>query len=370
MLPCRAAWYTRPLNAHAGQAHGASMTSRRTILKSIGLIGLAAAGGGKLTLPRALAQEADAPRWHGEPLARIAQAWQNARAEPTTDADVVAELRRDDLVRVRRALKGQQVFWNADTWLETDKGYLYASLVQPLRFHLPQPPVAELGEGRWAELIVPYSDSYDSTDVADPEAGKGRVYYGSAYRVVGLETGTDGRSYYRIKEQYQTIYIAATHLRLMTDAELAPLSHEVPAEEKKLVIDLPTQTITAYEYGEAVWSHLVSSGIEGYSTPEGTHFVWDKRISERMVASTASDDPDFYNLPGVPFVCYFTGEWVATHGTYWHNDYGRPRSHGCVNLPPDAARWVWRWTTPHYPLDELYHRVNNRLEGTRVVVKA
>jgi hypothetical protein len=57
-------------------------------------------------------------------------------------------------------------------------------------------------------------------------------------------------------------------------------------------------------------------------------------------------DDDHYNLPGVPFVCYFTAEFAATHGCYWHNDYGNVRSHGCVNLPPDAARWIWRWTDP------------------------
>jgi lipoprotein-anchoring transpeptidase ErfK/SrfK len=110
--------------------------------------------------------------------------------------------------------------------------------------------------------------------------------------------------------------------------------------------------------------------VTGHETPAGTHFIWQKRISERMVADTVSDDPDFYNLPGVPFVCYFTDNWVATHGTYWHNDYGRPRSHGCVNMSPAAARWVWRWTTPHYPIDEFYHVVTNRLDGTRVVVRA
>ena len=346
------------------------MASRRAALKSIGLIGLGAVAARISSPPRARAQGPVPPeRWNGEPLARVAQAYQNARAEPSTKAEVTAELRRDQVVRVRRLVEGEWVFNNCNLWLETKVGYLYAAFVQPVRYRLPVLPQADLGEGRWAELIVPYSDTYEVPDPFDPEAGKGRVYYGCTFRVVELATGTDGKAWYKVKEQYQTIYVQATHLRLIPDEELAPLSPDVPKEEKRLEIRLSEQIITAYEYDQPVWAHYVSSGIEGYSTPIGTHFVWEKRISERMVADTVSDDPDFYNLPGVPFVCYFTDTWIATHGTYWHNDYGRPRSHGCVNLPPDAARWVWRWTTPHYPLDEFYARVNNRLDGTRIVVR-
>lgn len=348
------------------------MTSRRDVLKSIGLLGLGAAMlDSPLDVRSALAQDGPAmpERWHGEPYARISQAYQNARAEPTTDAEIVREMVRDELVRVHGLVTGQWVFNNNDLWLQTKYGYLYASLVQPIGFHLPAQPVADLGDGRWGELIVPASDMYLSPDPADPEAHRGRVYYGSTFRVTGLVDGADSRAWYRIRELYQTLYVPATHIRLIPDADLTPLSPDVPTDEKHLVVDLPAQTITAYEYDEPVWAHRVSSGVTGHTTPEGVHYIWDKRISERMVADTVSDDPDFYNLPGVPYVCYFTDNWVATHGTYWHNDYGRPRSHGCVNLPTYAARWIWRWSTPHPDLSELYHQVNNRLDGTRVVVK-
>ena len=53
-----------------------------------------------------------------------------------------------------------------------------------------------------------------------------------------------------------------------------------------------------------------------------------------------------YELPGVPWVSYFHITGVAFHGTYWHSDYGRPRSHGCVNMRPEEAKWLFRWTTP------------------------
>ena len=59
-----------------------------------------------------------------------------------------------------------------------------------------------------------------------------------------------------------------------------------------------------------------------------------------------------YDLPGVPWVSYITGSGISFHGTYWHNDFGKPRSHGCINLSPEAARWIYRWTLPAVPFDQ------------------
>ncbi|MCK7483271.1 MAG: L,D-transpeptidase [Candidatus Moduliflexus flocculans] len=76
--------------------------------------------------------------------------------------------------------------------------------------------------------------------------------------------------------------------------------------------------------------------------------------------------PSGFDLPGVPWVIYIKENGIALHGTYWHNDYGRPRSHGCINLTPQAAKWLYRWTTPAVPLGKplVYGYV-----GTRVDVK-
>ncbi|HZY45466.1 MAG TPA: L,D-transpeptidase, partial [Anaerolineae bacterium] len=76
---------------------------------------------------------------------------------------------------------------------------------------------------------------------------------------------------------------------------------------------------------------------------------------------------DYYNLPGVAFPVYFTYSGCATHGTYWHNDFGRPRSHGCVNATNQAAEWLFRWTEPAVPYTE-YGLPIKRGEGTKVVV--
>ncbi len=346
--------------------------SRRTILKSIGLIGLAAAGTGRRAASVLRAQDDDPlafpPRWNGEPLGRITQETQPVRAEPTTDSPVVAELHQDDVVRIRNVVRGQRVFWNSDLWLETQVGYLFASQIQPMWYHLPSPPRADLGAGRWAEVIVPYTDGYWRVRPLDPETHVLRARYGAVHRVTRLVTGSDGRSWYHAEELHRDYYLRATHLRLIPPEELAPISPGVPVRDKRIEINLAEQTLIAYEGSARVFAHHISSGVEEHETPEGVYYVLDKRPGDRMIGGLA--DLDEYDLSGVPFICYFTWEWVATHGCYWHNDWGRPRSRGCINLPSRAARWLWRWTTPIADPDELYVRPSNALDGTMVIVRA
>jgi lipoprotein-anchoring transpeptidase ErfK/SrfK len=59
-----------------------------------------------------------------------------------------------------------------------------------------------------------------------------------------------------------------------------------------------------------------------------------------------------YDLPGVPWISYITESGISFHGTYWHNNFGRPRSHGCINLTPQDAKWIYRWTLPSVPAEE------------------
>ncbi len=347
--------------------------SRRAVLKSIGLIGLGAASVTS-RIERLLAQNnlpAMPAHWQGQPLGRVTGLYQNARTAPHVDAEVVLQHNQDDIVRVRRAVRGQSVWPYNDLWLETESGYMYSSYVQPIWYHLPNPPVADLGGGRWAEVTVPFTDAYWDPDDSIGDRFVSRMYYGTIFRVTDLIAGRDGRSWYRVQEMYQSFYMRATHLRLIPDADLAPLSPEVDPADKWIEVDLMRQLLIAYEGDTPVYAHLVASGLPDHGTPDGTHYVFDKRISERMVGGRAASEEfgDYYNLAGVPFVCYFTSDWVALHGTYWHNDYGQPHSHGCVNLPAYASRWLWRWTAPIVTdLTRFYVRPDNRFDGTRIEV--
>jgi hypothetical protein len=75
-----------------------------------------------------------------------------------------------------------------------------------------------------------------------------------------------------------------------------------------------------------------------------------------MGDGTLTDDPEAYELPGVPWVCFFTKDGIAFHGTYWHDNFGSRMSSGCVNLRSADARWLYRWTTPAIYAGEWYTR--------------
>jgi lipoprotein-anchoring transpeptidase ErfK/SrfK len=71
-----------------------------------------------------------------------------------------------------------------------------------------------------------------------------------------------------------------------------------------------------------------------------------------------------FDLPGVPWVLYITEGGISFHGTYWHNDYGIPHSHGCINMSPIAAKWFYRWSMPTVPPDKylMYGYIGTRVE--------
>lgn len=118
--------------------------------------------------------------------------------------------------------------------------------------------------------------------------------------------------------------------------------------DKVIDVNLSTQTLTLLQDERSVFSTLVSTGKPGWETPTGQFEVYAKdRVTD--MASTP-EAVEFYYVPDVPFVLWFTGSY-SIHGTYWHNAFGRVRSHGCVNVPVDAAEYIYGWTlvgTPVY----------------------
>jgi len=112
------------------------------------------------------------------------------------------------------------------------------------------------------------------------------------------------------------------------------------ATYKWIDIDLSSQTLRAYAGRAVVYSTRISSGTSRYPTVQGTFRVYSKIRSQRMRGGTGRDH---YDLPNVPHVMYFYGAY-AIHGAYWHNNFGRPMSHGCVNLPLGIAGTLYNWT--------------------------
>ncbi|NWJ94932.1 MAG: LysM peptidoglycan-binding domain-containing protein [Chloroflexi bacterium] len=124
-----------------------------------------------------------------------------------------------------------------------------------------------------------------------------------------------------------------------------------PASSGKWIdVNLSQQRMVAYEGSKQVFSSLVSTGVSNHLTVTGTFNIYVKYQSQAM---TGGSGAEYYYLPGVPYVMYFYSSY-ALHGTYWHNNFGHPMSHGCVNLPTPAAQWVYNWAPVGTPVKVHY----------------
>jgi len=120
-----------------------------------------------------------------------------------------------------------------------------------------------------------------------------------------------------------------------TEAPIQPPVNPGYAGEKWIDVNLTTQTVTAYEGQTPVYSALASTGMWGTPTVVGTYYIYAKYVSAPM------SGPGYY-LPNVPNVMYFF-KGYGLHGAYWHNNFGTPMSHGCVNLSLPDAEWFYNW---------------------------
>ena len=128
----------------------------------------------------------------------------------------------------------------------------------------------------------------------------------------------------------------------------------VAEDEPWLDVDLSEQSLVAYEGDTPVYATLISSGRvdpngdpdSEFATPTGEFRIRSKHLTATMDGDHAVDGP--YSIEDVPYVMYFELAY-ALHSAFWHNSFGRPRSHGCVNLAPEDARWLFHWTRPHPP---------------------
>lgn len=118
---------------------------------------------------------------------------------------------------------------------------------------------------------------------------------------------------------------------------------EVGEDEFWVEIDLYEQTFAAYEGERMVYASLVSSGLNRWPTYEGLFQVWSRFLHTNM--SGAEGKVDYYSVEDVPYTMYFDQRnEIALHGAYWHDRYGFKHSHGCVNMPPRDAEWVYYWS--------------------------
>jgi hypothetical protein len=113
-----------------------------------------------------------------------------------------------------------------------------------------------------------------------------------------------------------------------------------PGGGRSVVVSLSQQALWAYEDGQVIRSTYVSTGTEKFRTPPG-YFTVNTKVPEQDMEGVLGGE--YYNVPKVPDVLYFTNRGHAIHGTYWHENFGTPMSHGCINLPMDVAEWMYNW---------------------------
>jgi LysM repeat protein len=115
-----------------------------------------------------------------------------------------------------------------------------------------------------------------------------------------------------------------------------------PVSGRWIDVDISSQRLTAYQGNTPVFSALVSTGLPRTPTVIGRFKVYTKLRSTRMRGPG-------YDLPGVPYTMYFY-KGYGIHGTYWHNNFGRPMSHGCVNMRTQDAAWLFSWASVGTPV--------------------
>ncbi len=272
--------------------------------------------------------------------------------EPRPGAQKVYALNRDDVVDIYDEFKSEGLMAHNPIWVLTKYGWAYSSWVQPVK---RQPNVAEPyvpTSGFWAQVSVPYVEMRVAPN--DKAYRLYRLYYSSVHLVIDRVTDDNGDVWYQLKDdEYPGVkeYVRAEGLRHISPSEFSPISPS--ARDKHIEVSLTDQKLYAYEGDTLVYMARCATGahftiedigLVDFTTPIGDHEVVRKRPSRHMHGFEGR--PDAYDLPGVPFCTYFTQAGAAVHGAYWHNDFGHPRSHGCVNVLAADAQWVYRWSMP------------------------
>jgi hypothetical protein len=174
-----------------------------------------------------------------------------------------------------------------------------------------------------------------------------------------------GKAKGAMRETTEDVWLAADDL-VVADVHDDPVG--VAAEGRKWIdVSITKQLLVAYVGRRAAYATLVSTGISGMADPANSHatvrgvfYVHAKHVSATMGGNESEDS---YDLRDVPYIQYFH-EGYALHGAFWHDEFGHPRSHGCINLAPADAAWLFEWTDPVVPPD--WHGAVNAEGGTLV----
>jgi lipoprotein-anchoring transpeptidase ErfK/SrfK len=313
------------------------------------------------------------------------------KSSPSANSQTVGVLYEDAVIPWFREVVAKEfdIYRFNQRWIETQDGFVYAPYIQPVK-NIVNQPVSKLdqmsiGVGMWAEVTIPYADVTLVNKPSSPSWAKQRtedglpirVYYGQVYYVDQIRTDNDGSIYYRVNPNYygglDMFWVPAFAMRPILPEDIAPVNPDV--ENKKIVIDVSRQTLSCFEGDNEVYYCLVSTGgkydangnqVDKWSTPLGSYVISRKFISLQMSGGQTGAP---YDLPGIGWVSVFASGGVAIHATVWHNDFGSPKSHGCVNTLPEDANWIFRWSLPQVNYDPgMLDITQNAMPSTTIQV--
>jgi lipoprotein-anchoring transpeptidase ErfK/SrfK len=355
--------------------------NRRDFLK-LSALGLSAAALGKIYSAGAYLPEFPQAQRLGRTFYTVA-----IKTKPDPDSSTVKTVYNDAILVIDREVIGKPYtsYWKKRTWYETPEGFIPSISVQPVR-NEPNAPLADLpvygsAPGMWAEVTVPYVDIYlDGKEAKSPrlqETVDPRFYYSQVVWIDDVIPDTNNEVLYHVTEKHgsygDVFWADARAFHPITPEEIAPISPET--SEKYIVVDVNHQTLSCFENGQEILFTRVSTGakynsegqlVDKWATPAGDyHLVSRKYISLHMAGgdTKASGYEEF----AVSWNSIFATGGVAIHGTYWHNNYGEMLSHGCVNVEPEVAKFIYRWTLPDAPYYEGVLEIQD-YSGTNVRV--
>jgi hypothetical protein len=298
---------------------------------------------------------------------RVLYTRMKVRQTPDFAGEQIGSLLFDNLVDIAEQVVGGVYEDVNHTWFRlATGGYVHSGGIQLVESVLNE-TVLDLSEtGLVGEVTVPYADSMWAIN-RSPTSGP-RLYFKSTHWVDGLVTDDrDGSFWYSCYDNLwrSHYYTRPPWVHLYSTEELSPINPQVLDDEKHIEVVLDQQLLYAYSGATLVYLARTSTGQDGYETPPGWYRTFHKRPTYHMTGGY--DASTTFDLPGVPWDTYITESGIAIHGTFWHNDFGTRHSHGCINLTPDAARWIYRWTSPQVlPGEKLVLAPET---GTRVWVR-
>ena len=299
-------------------------------------------------------------------LVRVATASVSVYKKPTDESSIVSTWFRDELLHVYGEVEADEPITNP-IWYRVWGGYIHRARLQRVKV-LYNETLAKLDEDlpRLVEVTVPFSQPWRTSKAFGWQQLGFRLYYGSVHWVTAIELGPTGEPWYKVNDDLAGLYhVNPLHVRPIPLEEMAAITPEIPLEKKQIEVNLTMQTLTAYEDSKQVLKATISSGIpngprgaDGLSTktPQGEFRIVEKDAAKHMGNGNLFADADDYELPGVPWTSFFTLQGHAFHGTYWHENFGVPMSHGCINMRTEDAKWLYRWALPKHEMGKHANR--------------